>query len=321
MAIGRRGKRDKTSNESAEPDDVDDISVTNGNTSEDEPPSDSNSHQASTSESRNQQPSQVQLRLENIRQSNNIFVEAILKRKNEIDPEKAQDYYTLLGVDPNATEKEISKVYKRLAIRLHPDQNSHKDAAEAFRHIKEVLDEMKENAKIKEVERLLEEDFKLETRKQEALLREQAEIKKAMEEAEQEKKQAISDKTIFTAQGMSETIQDLTKATNIANKQRRKIDEDNGNSSVEFQTSCEDSASSESESENENEEKKSLSLTRLMILNSLSQKTKVFSQKMKQWNLSKLYISNAGSWILIIYICYQKTGSNVSITGLSKLIY
>ena len=38
-----------------------------------------------------------QLRLENIRQSNNIFVEAILKRKNEIDP--PQDYYTLLGVD------------------------------------------------------------------------------------------------------------------------------------------------------------------------------------------------------------------------------
>jgi len=278
MEIGRRGKRDKTSNESAEPDDVDDISVTNGNTSEDEPPSDSNSHQGSTSESRNQQPSQVQLRLENIRQSNNIFVEEILKRKNEIDP--PQDYYTLLGVDPNATEKEISKVYKRLAIRLHPDQNPHKDAAEAFRHIKEVLDEMKENAKIKEVERLLEEDFKLETRKQEALLREQAEIKKAMEEAEQEKKQAISDKTIFTAQGMSETIQDLTKATNIANKQRRKIDEDNGNSSAEFQTSCEDSASSESESENE--EKKSLSLTRMMILNSLSQKTKLLSQKMKQ---------------------------------------
>ena len=152
-------------------------------------------------------------------------------------------------------------------------------------------------------------------------MREQAEIKKALEEAEQEKKQAISDKTIFTAQGMSETIQDLTKATNIANKQRRKIDEDNGNSSVEFQTSCEDSASSESESENENEEKKSLSLTRMMILNSLSQKTKLFSQKMKQWNLSKLYISNAGSWILIIYICYQKTGSNASITGLSKLIY
>lgn len=321
MAIERRGKRDKTNNESAEPDDVDDISVTSGNTSKDKPPSDSHSHQASTSESRNQQPSQVQLRLQSVRQSNNIFVEAILKRKNEIDPEKAQDYYTLLDVKPNAMEKEISKVYKRLAIRLHPDQNSHKDAAEAFRHIKEVLDEMKENAKIKEAERLLEEEFILETRKQEALVREQAEIKKAMEEAEQEKKQAISDKTIFTAQGMSETIQDLIKATNIANKQRRKIDEDNGNSSEEFQTSCDDSASSESESENENEEKKSLSLTRLMILNSLSQKTKLLSQKMKQWNLSKLYISNAGSWILIIYICYQKTGLNVSITGLSKLIY
>ena len=75
MEIGRRGKRDKTSNESAEPDD---ISVTHGNTSEDEPPSDANSHQGSSSESRNQQPSQDQLRLENIPQSNNTFVEEIL---------------------------------------------------------------------------------------------------------------------------------------------------------------------------------------------------------------------------------------------------
>jgi hypothetical protein len=186
MAIGTNGKGDKTSNKSAE---SDDISVTHGNTSEDEPPSDSNSNQGSSSESRNQQPLQAQLRLENIRQSNNTFVEAILKRKNEIDP--PQDYYSLLGVDWNATEKEISKVYKRLAIRLHPDQNPHKDAAEAFRHIKEVSDEMKGIAKSREVERLLEEEFQLESQKHEALVKEQNEIKKAMDEAEQEKNKPL----------------------------------------------------------------------------------------------------------------------------------
>ena len=208
-------------------------------------------------------------------------------------------------------------LYKRLAIRLHPDQNSHKDAAEAFRHIKDVLDDMKERAKVKEVERKLEDEF----RRHEALLREQAEIKKAMEEAEQEKKQAISDKTIFTAQGMSETIQDLTKATNIANKQRRKIDEDNGNSSVEFQTSCEDSASSESESENENEEKKKPEPNKADDIEFFKSKDEGFQSKDEAMELIKTLHIKCGFLDTDNLYMLPKTGSNASITGLSKLIY
>ena len=34
-----------------------------------------------------------------------------------------KDYYAVLGVSPDATEKHIQKAYRKLARDLHPDQN------------------------------------------------------------------------------------------------------------------------------------------------------------------------------------------------------
>lgn len=38
-------------------------------------------------------------------------------------PVLAEDYYELLGISRDASNKEIRKAFKRLALRLHPDKN------------------------------------------------------------------------------------------------------------------------------------------------------------------------------------------------------
>ena len=52
-----------------------------------------------------------------------------------------RDYYEVLGVSKSATDEEIKKAYRKLAIKYHPDKNpGDKEAEEKFKEAAEAYD-------------------------------------------------------------------------------------------------------------------------------------------------------------------------------------
>ncbi|HEY74100.1 MAG: J domain-containing protein [Chloroflexi bacterium] len=66
-----------------------------------------------------------------------------------------KDYYKILGIDRDVSEKEIKRAYRRLARQLHPDVNpGNKQAEEKFKEINEayeVLSDSEKRAKYNEL--------------------------------------------------------------------------------------------------------------------------------------------------------------------------
>lgn len=60
----------------------------------------------------------------------------------------AKDYYALLGVHRNATDAEIKRAYRRLALQYHPDKNpGDKAAEEKFKEINEAYEVLSDSEK------------------------------------------------------------------------------------------------------------------------------------------------------------------------------
>lgn len=57
------------------------------------------------------------------------------------------DFYSLLGVPHDATEADIKKAYRKLAMELHPDRNSAADAEARFKEITEAYEVLRDSHK------------------------------------------------------------------------------------------------------------------------------------------------------------------------------
>lgn len=59
----------------------------------------------------------------------------------------AQDYYKTLGVDRNASDQEISKAYRKLAKKYHPDLNHEPGAEEKYKKVNEAYEVLHDKQK------------------------------------------------------------------------------------------------------------------------------------------------------------------------------
>jgi len=65
-----------------------------------------------------------------------------------------KDYYKLLEVDRNASQEDIKKSYRKLAIKWHPDKNpDNKEAEEKFKEIAEAYDVLSNDEKKSQYDR------------------------------------------------------------------------------------------------------------------------------------------------------------------------
>ncbi|QPG75412.1 hypothetical protein FOA43_002766 [Brettanomyces nanus] len=73
-----------------------------------------------------------------------------LEQKQEVErimSIEATDYYTILKVEKAATETQIKKSYRKLAMKLHPDKNKHPQSSDAFKKIAKAFEVLGDDKK------------------------------------------------------------------------------------------------------------------------------------------------------------------------------
>lgn len=59
-----------------------------------------------------------------------------------------RDYYEVLSVNRNASEADIKKSYRKLAMKYHPDRNpDNNEAEENFKEVKEAYEILSDSQK------------------------------------------------------------------------------------------------------------------------------------------------------------------------------
>ena len=51
-----------------------------------------------------------------------------------------KDFYKILGVSRDATDSELKKAYRKLALKYHPDKNKEPGAEDKFKEIAEAYE-------------------------------------------------------------------------------------------------------------------------------------------------------------------------------------
>lgn len=58
-----------------------------------------------------------------------------------------KDYYKILGLNRNATDDDIKKAYRKLALKYHPDKNKSPEAEERFKEVAEAYEVLSDKKK------------------------------------------------------------------------------------------------------------------------------------------------------------------------------
>ena len=60
---------------------------------------------------------------------------------------KKRDYYAVLGIPRNASEEEVKKAFRKLALEYHPDRNKKDGAERLFKEINEAYEVLSDTKK------------------------------------------------------------------------------------------------------------------------------------------------------------------------------